>query len=84
MPMKIDGQWHDTISDAAEVFKVAPKTVQDWIKNGYVPKPAVLKQGRREIQVFNEEYYQRAKTMLAESAQQERGSETHSSGMNRN
>ncbi len=75
MPMKIDGQWRDTISDAAKVFKVASKTVQDWIDKRYVPKPAVLKQGRREIQVFDEDYYQRAKAMLAEPAQREGGSQ---------
>ena len=58
--IKIDGKRHKTISDAARYLKVSTKTVNSWITKGVITPPPKERYGLGLVQVFTDEYLQKA------------------------
>ena len=62
--MRINGEEHNTLSDAARFFGVSPKTVRTWINERVIPQPPTLAYGRGDIDVFPKEYLDNAANIL--------------------
>jgi predicted site-specific integrase-resolvase len=52
----IDGKSYPTTSDAAEQFHVSSRTVLVWIRDGTIPPPPEVIQGKRTFLTFPPEY----------------------------
>ena len=62
--MRINGKDYPTLSEAAVIFGVAPKTVREWIRKRIISHPPQLSHGARTVDYFPTEYMERAKEEL--------------------
>ena len=60
----INGKSYPTIADAAKEFRVAAKTVRDWIEKKIISPPPAMPYGIRRVQIFPPDYMKTAKREL--------------------
>jgi hypothetical protein len=66
MPIKINGELKNTVSDAATFFGVSTKAVQGWIRAKIISPPPSEDYGASTIQIFPPDYLATAKRELAD------------------
>ncbi|GAB6909939.1 hypothetical protein JCM12296A_57870 [Desulfosarcina cetonica] len=60
--MVLNGEKHQTVSDAATYFGVKTKTVREWIKKGIISEPPSVTHGVRTVATFPDDYLRKAQT----------------------
>jgi hypothetical protein len=58
--IRIDGREYKTITDAAQYFRVSPKSVSSWIEKGIVDEPMQVEHGIRKVYVCDDGWIRRA------------------------
>lgn len=70
--LRIDGEDHKTVSDAAKWFQVSVKTVREWIRTEVLPPPPRKEMGLREVDVFPDDYLIAGQQLIAERRKRRR------------
>ena len=60
----VGGKEHPTVTDAAKQLGVSAKTINSYIKNGIIPPPPQIEQGIRMVNIYPNEYIDKAKRCL--------------------
>lgn len=64
--IRVNGVDHLTLVDAAKRLGVSSKAVNEYIKQGFLPEPPRVRQGRRSFYSFSDEYLRDAKRRMEE------------------
>lgn len=65
-----NGVNYPTIKDAALEFGVQPNTIYMWIRNGVIDEPPKIDRGLRSVNVFPQEYMNKALSKVEEHRRQ--------------
>lgn len=79
-----DGNTYPTVSDAAKELKVSPKTVNDWINKGIIPRPPTQDFGTATLNIFPPDYIERAKASIKEYRRQKQEEKRNKSRTDQN
>lgn len=61
-----NGKTYLTLTDLAAELQVTPKTVREYIRKKYIPKPQQMEYGLRTISYISREYIEDAKKKLGQ------------------